>query len=251
MNPAVLLELRETLKSLKLSTMSRQLEEHLRQAREAGVDYSEFLLSLTQVELQIRGERRLRRRLSEAKFPLKKTLESFDYGAASDLDHRLVKDLATCDYIKKHRNILFVGNSGTGKSHLATGLGIEACHQGIRTRFVSACGLVNELLEAHDEKTLSRVLKRYERYGLLIVDELGYIPFSRQGANLLFQVFTRRHERGSVIITTNLNFGDWTQVFGESHLTAALLDRLTHRAHIITCTWESYRLRETLNMREK
>ncbi len=189
MKASVMIELTANLKSLKLSTMSRHLEHHLRQARESAVDYDEFLLSLTEIELQCRGKNRLKRRLSEAKFPLMKTLESFDYDSAPELDRRLFSALASGEYIERRRNILLVGKSGTGKTHLATGLGIEACRQGIRTRFITACGLVNELVEAQNEKVSSRVLSRYERYGLLIVDEMGYAPFSKQGVDLLFQVF--------------------------------------------------------------
>ncbi len=141
----------------------------------------------------------------------------------------------------------FLGRSGTGKTHLATALGMEACRQGVRTRFVTGCGLANELIEARDEKVLGRAMKRYAGYGLLIIDELGYVPFSKEGAELIFQVFAERNERKSVIITTNLGFGDWTQVFGDANLTAALLDRVTHKAHVINCNWESYRLRDTLS----
>jgi len=129
---------------------------------------------------------------------------------------------------------------------LATGLAVEACRQGITTRFVTGCGLANELLEARQGLTLSRIINRYARYGVLLVDELGYVPFSKEGAELLFQVLAERHERRSVIITSNLGFADWTQIFGEPTLTAALLDRLTHKAHIVTCDWESYRLKESL-----
>ena len=126
---------------------------------------------------------------------------------------------------------------------------MEACSQGIRTRFVTGCGLANELIEARDEKILARVIKRYAGYGLLIVDELGYVPFSKESAELMFQVLAERHERRSVIITTNLGFGDWTQIFGDPTLTAALLDRVTHKAFTINCTWESYRLKDTLKNR--
>lgn len=244
------LMLLENLKALRLSAMVKHIEEQLRQARESGVDFDEFLLSLTEIELQIRGDNRLKRRLSEAKFPLLKTLEGFDYEAATGLDRRLIGELAGGEYIREHRNVIFVGKTGTGKTHLSTGLGVEACKQGLRTRFISACSLVNTLIESRKEKDLSRLLQRYARYGLLIVDELGYVPFSKEGAELLFQVLAERHERCSVIITTNLGFADWTRTFGDSTLTAALLDRLTHKAHIINCTWESYRLKETLKMRE-
>ncbi|KPA15526.1 ATPase AAA [Candidatus Magnetomorum sp. HK-1] len=218
----------------------------VRQALESKWSYDEFLLELTQRELSARSENRLKRRLREAKFPLMKTLENFDYEAAPDLDVRLIQDLKRCEYISQKRNVILLGKSGTGKSHIATGLAIEACRQGIRTRFVTGPGLANELIEANDEKTLSRTIQRYSRYGLLVVDELGYVPFSKKGAELLFQVFAERYERGAIIVTTNLGFADWTQIFGEATLTAALLDRLTHKAHIITCSWDSYRLKETL-----
>lgn len=132
---------------------------------------------------------------------------------------------------------------------MATGLGVEACRQGKRVRFTTGCGLVNELIESRSERALSRLISKYARYDLLIIDELGYVPFSKEGAELLFQVLTQRHEKASVIITSNLGFADWTQIFGDPTLTAALLDRLTHKAHIVTCAWESFRLRETLKVR--
>jgi DNA replication protein DnaC len=241
--------LTENLKALNLSHMLRQLLPQLRQAREQGSDYGEFLLGLTEIELQLRGENRLKRRLREAKFPLLKTLEDFDQQAAPGLDRRLLHQLASGEYISQRRNVIFLGKSGTGKTHLATGLGVEACRQGITTRFVTGCGLANELLEARQGHILSQKIQRYARYGLLILDELGYVPFSKEGAELLFQVLAERHERGSVIITSNLGFADWTQVFGEPSLTGALLDRLTHKAHIVTCDWESFRLQESLKVK--
>lgn len=241
--------LTDNLKVLNLSHMLRHLEPQLRQAREQGTDYGEFLLGLTEIELQLRGEGRLKRRLRESKFPLLKTLEMFDYHAAPGLDRRLLHQLASGEYIGQHRNVIFLGRSGTGKTHLATSLGVEACRQGLSVRFVTGCGLANELLEARQGLNLSRIIQRYARYGVLILDELGYVPFSKEGAELLFQVLAERHERGSVIITSNLGFADWTQVFGEPTLTAALLDRLTHKAHIITCDWESFRLQESLKVK--
>jgi DNA replication protein DnaC len=222
------------------------LEPQLRQARERSLDYGDFLLSLTEIELEARTENRLQRRLSEAKFPLLKTLNTFDYHAAPGLDRRLLHQLASGEYISRQRNVIFLGKSGTGKTHLATGLGVEACRLGIATRFVSGCGLANELIKARQGHTLSRLIQRYARYGLLLLDELGYVPLSKEGAELLFQILAERHERRSVIITSNLGFADCTQVFGEPTLAAALLDRLTHKAHIVTCDWESYPLRESL-----
>ena len=250
MNAGMKALLIKNLKALKMSAMITNLDSHLRQARQDKLDYDEFLLNLTEIEVQVRLENGRKRRLREAKFPLLKPLETFKFEEAQDLDVRLIKELSACEYVKQSRNIIFIGKSGTGKTHLATALGMEACSQGVRTRFVTGCGLANELIEARDEKILGRVINRYAGYGLLIIDELGYVPFSKEGAELLFQVLAERHERKSVIITSNMGFGDWTQIFGDPNLTAALLDRITHKAHIINCTWESYRLKETLKEKQ-
>ena len=245
------MELQANLKSLNLAAVARHLERAVRQARESGVDYEEFLLELTTTELHTRAENRLKRRLQESKFPLVKPLETFDLAAVPDLDLRLFREMASGRFIQERRNVIFLGRSGTGKTHMATALGIEACRQSYRTRFVTCYGLVNELIEARQEKSLQRLISRYARVDLLILDELGYVPFSKEGAELLFQVLAERHEKGSVIITTNLGFADWTQVFGDPVMTAALLDRLTHKAHIINCSWESYRLKQSLKERNK
>ena len=246
MNAGMQALLIDNLKTLRLSTMIRNLAAHLRQARQDKLDYDEFLLNLADVEVQVRQENGRKRRLREAKFPLLKPLDTFNFEAAGDLDVRLIKELSNSEYIKRARNIIFLGKSGTGKTHLATALGMEACKHGFRTRFVTGCALANELIEARDEKSLGRIIKRYAGYGLLIIDELGYVPFSKEGAELILQILTARHERKSVIITSNLGFGDWTQIFGDPNLTAALLDRITHKAHFINCSWESYRLKESL-----
>ena len=251
MNAGMKALLFENLKSLRLSTMTRNLQGHLRQAKQDKLGYDEFLLNLTEAEVQVRKENGRKRKLQEAKFPLLKPLETFNFEAAPDLDARLIKELSSCEYVQKTQNVIFMGKSGTGKTHLATALGMEACKQGVRTRFVTGCGLANELIEARDEKLLGRFVKRYAGYGLLIVDELGYVPFSKEGAQLIFQVLAERHERKPVIITTNMGFGNWTQIFGDPSMTAALLDRITHKAHVINCTWESYRLKETLKKANK
>jgi DNA replication protein DnaC len=247
MKTGTLIALKENMKALKLSTMALGIEAHLRQAKEASVDYDEFLLELTAVELQARSENRLNRRMREAKFPLIKPIEAFELDAVPELDIRLFRELTGCGYVQERKNIIFLGRSGTGKTHMSTALGIEACKNNYRTRFITCYGLVNELIEAREERELRRLIQRYTRYDLLILDELGYIPFSKEGSELLFQVLAERNERGSVIITTNLGFADWTQVFGDPTMTAALLDRLTHKAHIINCSWQSYRLKQSLN----
>ena len=246
MKDAVLISLRAHLKALKLSSMVSGIEACLRQAKESGIGYDEFLLDLTTTELQVRAENRLTRRIRDAKFPLLKPVETFDLNAVPNLDMRLFRDLCGSDYIKEHRNVIFIGKSGVGKTHLATALGIEACKANYRTRFISCYGLVNELIEAREARALSRLIQRYSRYDLLILDELGYIPFSKEGSELLFQVLAERYEKGSIMITTNLGFADWTQVFGDPIITATLLDRLTHKAHIINCSWDSYRLKQSI-----
>jgi DNA replication protein DnaC len=251
MKTGALIELQANLKALNLSSMARSLEFSLRQAKENGIGYDDFLLDMTAAELQARAENSLNRRIREAKFPLLKTLETFDLSAVPQLDIRLFRDLAVGDYIREHRNVIFSGHSGAGKTHMATALGIEACKNNFRTRFVTCYGMVNELIEARQEKALQRIVQKYVRYDLLILDELGYIPFSKEGSELLFQVLAERHERGSVLITTNLGFADWTQVFGDPILTAALLDRLTHKAHIVNCPWDSFRLKQSLKEKGK
>lgn len=251
MTAGALMELQANLKALNLTHMARNMEGALRQARERAIGCDEFLIELTAAELQARADSRLVRRTREAKFPLVKTLETFDPAAAPELDIRLLRELAGGGYIQERRNVIFLGRSGTGKTHMATALGIEACKNNFRSRFVTCYGLVNELIEARQERVLQRLIQKYVRYDLLILDELGYIPFTKEGAELLFQVLAERHERGSVMITTNLGFADWTQVFGDAAMTAALLDRLTHKAHIINCPWESYRLKQSLKEKGK
>jgi DNA replication protein DnaC len=251
MKTGALIELRANLKALNLSSMARNPDGSLRQARESGIGYDEFLIEMTTAELQAMAENSLNRRIREAKFPLLKPMETFDPAAVPELDIRLFRDLTGGKYIQEHRNIIFLGRSGTGKTHMATALGIEACKNKFRTRFTSCYGLVNELIEARQERALQRLVQRYVRYDLLILDELGYIPFSKEGSELLFQVLAERHEKGAVMITTNLGFADWTKVFGDPVMTAALLDRLTHKAHIVSCNWESYRLKQSLREKGK
>lgn len=243
---ATLALLQAQLRELNLMNIARHIETHLRQARDGGTDHAQFLVELTEMELHTRAEHRELRRIKEARFPQLKLLELFDFEFTPSLDRRLVRELVEGAYMAEHRNIILLGKSGTGKTHLATALGIEACRQNHRVRFITGHALANELIEARGEKELGRLIGKYAHLDLLILDELGYIPFSKEGAELLFQILAERNERGSVIITTNLGFADWTQVFGDANMTAALLDRLTHRAHIIDCNWDSFRLKQTL-----
>ncbi len=169
MNPGVDIRIKQNLKDLKLSAMLKELESHLRDARENQQNHEEFLLNLTETEVRVRAENSLKRRLKDSKFPLMKPMETFDFEKALDLDANLMKRLSTCEFIEKKQNVIFLGRSGTGKTHLATALGIEACRKGYKTRFVTGCGIVNDLVEARDDKCLKRILNRYARYDLLIL----------------------------------------------------------------------------------
>ena len=230
------------LKVLKLPTFLREYDKLARQCAAEGVDHTRYLLRLSELELIDRDRRMVERKIKAAGFPAVKSLDSFDFLAIPSLNKMLVLDLSRCEYIARNENVIAVGNSGTGKTHIALALGLEACRRGKSVGFVTASALVHELLEAKDEKRLLKLQKQLARFHLLIIDELGYVPLSPSGAELLFEVFSRRYERGSTIVTSNLPFDEWTSVFGSERLTGALLDRLTHHVHILEMNGDSYRL---------
>lgn len=239
--PAVLIE--HYLKQLRLPTMLREYESIAHSCAKEGEAHIAFLLRLAERECIDREQRAAQRRIKAAKFPVLKTLDTFDFAAQPSINKSLVTDLMRGAYIEDKENILFMGNPGTGKTHLVTALGHGACAQGKRARFFTVTALVTQLLEAREERQLERFLKRIEKLHLLILDEFGYVPFSRAGAELLFEVLSRAYERQSVLLTTNLPFENWTEVLGNERLTGALLDRLTHRVHILEANGESYRLK--------
>jgi DNA replication protein DnaC len=185
------------------------------------------------------------RRIKAAKFPATKSLDSFDFKTIPSLNKVLTMELARCEYISKRQNIIALGPSGTGKTHVALGLGLAACQKGLKVRFTTAAALVHEMIEAADERRLQRHQKQMAAQDLLIIDELGFVPLSKTGAELLFEVISQRYERGSIIITSNLPFDEWTEVFGSERLTGAILDRLTHHVHILEMNGESYRLNQS------
>ena len=234
------------LKELRLPVFLREYEKVGQRCARENTDYSRFLLQLSELELIERERRGTERRMKEAGFPVRKTLDGFEFTAIPSLNKQQVLELARCEYLKKYENVLIVGNSGTGKTHIAITLGLAACCEGFRVKFYTAAGLVTTLMEARDDKALGRLKKQLSRQHLVIVDELGYIPFSKTGAELLFEFFAERYERGSVMVTTNLPFDQWTEVLGSERLTGALLDRLTHRVHILEMNGESYRFKESL-----
>jgi DNA replication protein DnaC len=240
--------LNDHLKYLKLPAMLHQYEECARQALETKETYESFLLALITREVE---QRQAKRRIHEARFPLMKTLEDTDLNKWPGFDTLQFRDYVEGNYLNRRENIVLIGKHGTGKTHAAIVLGMEACRRGKRVFFTTAADLVNTLVEAREEKQLKNYLVRLKKYTLLIVDELGYIPFSPEGAQLLFQVFADRYERGSVLVTSNLPFAQWTKVFGEAALTAALLDRLTHRCFIHEFSWESIRFEESLKRSKK
>ena len=233
------------LKALKLPTFLREYDKLARQCAAEGLDHIRFLLRLAELELIDRERRTVERRIKEAKFPAVKSLDSFDFTAIASLNKTLVLELARSEYVTRRENIIAVGNSGTGKTHVCLGLGLAACQKGLSVGFYTAAALVHELLEARDEKRLLRLQRQLAGYKLLIIDELGYVPLSQTGAELLFEVFSQRYERGSTIVTSNLPFDEWTSVFGSERLTGALLDRLTHHVHILEMNGDSYRLNQS------
>jgi DNA replication protein DnaC len=237
-------------KQLRMPTIAKQYRSLAREAEERNLRYEEFLLALLELEVQTREEHQKQRRLKQAAFPVLKTLDSYDFTLMPSLNRNRFLTLAQGEFVERKENIIFLGNSGTGKTHLATGLGIAMIENGYKTKFITASELVEELIIAKEEHKLGAFEKKWLKYDVIIVDELGYVPFSKTGAELLFQFFSSRYERASVIITTNLEFTEWTSVFGDEKMTAALLDRLTHRSHILLLNGESYRFRQSMKQKE-
>jgi DNA replication protein DnaC len=241
--PEILLQ--HHLKKLKLPTVLREYEKIARQCATENVDHIRYLARLIELELLDREARMIDRRVKAAKFPAVKSLETFDFDAIPALNKKLVLDLARCEFVEHRENVIALGPSGTGKTHIAIGLGLAACQRGVKTRFATAAAIVHELIEARDEKRLLRLHRQLAGCELLIIDELGFVPLSKTGAELLFELISQRYERGATIVTSNLPFDEWTATFGEERLTGALLDRLTHHVHILEMNGQSYRLAQS------
>jgi DNA replication protein DnaC len=238
-------------KQLRIPTVASNYRSLAREAEERNLSYEEYLLALLESEAESREENQKQRRLKQAAFPVHKTLENYDFSLMPSLNRNRFLTLSKGDFVEKKENIIFLGNSGTGKSHLATGLGIEMIKNGYKVKFVTAAELVEELLMANEEHKIGMLEKRWLKFDVIVVDELGYVPFTKIGSELLFQFFAGRYERASVVITTNLEFTEWTSIFGDEKMTAALLDRLTHRSHILLLNGESYRFRQSMKSRDK
>ena len=241
--PQVLLQ--HHLKKLRLPMFQSEYPKLARQCAAENKDHVLYLLRLCGLELIERERRMIERCIKAAKFPMAKSLDSFDFKTIPSLNKVLTMELARCEYIAKRQNVIALGPSGTGKTHIALGLGLAACQKGLKVRSTTAAALVHEMIEAADERRLQRHQKQLATQDLLIIDELGFVPLSKTSAELLFEVISQRYERGSIIITSNLPFDEWTEVFGSERLTGAILDRLTHHVHILEMNGESYRLNQS------
>jgi DNA replication protein DnaC len=243
--------LKANLKQLKLPTMLAEWEKLAREAAAKDEAYEGYLLRLTEAEVTTRSANALAARIRAAGFPVVKDFDTFDFAAIPSLSKQKVLELARGQWVEEHANCCLIGNAGTGKTHVAVALGLAICRLGKRVRFATAAGLVTQLEEAQQQHRLDRVLTQLDRLDLLIVDELGYLSFSRSGAELLFQVFADRYERRSVLVTSNLAFSEWGSIFQGDRMTAALLDRLTHRCEIFEMNAESYRFRESMKAKKE
>ncbi|HLE52575.1 MAG TPA: IS21-like element helper ATPase IstB [Anaerolineales bacterium] len=232
------------LRQLRLPSFARNYQSFAADAARSNLDYTRYLLALAEQEVTKREQNRIQKRVKAARFPVFKELADFDFSALPSLNKAQVLDLSRGEYIQKREPIVFIGNPGLGKTHLAISLALSACRQGRKVRFWTAAGLVNELLQAQDEHRLHRFIAAALKLDLIVIDELGFIPFSASGAHALFTFCSEVYERLALILTTNLKFADWVQVLGDERLTAALLDRITHHAHILELIGESFRFRE-------
>ncbi len=231
------------LKSMYLTSMASQWRRLAEDARSKRQPHAEYLADLARLEVTGRQERRIQRRIKDARFPMLKTLDAFDFEAQQSLDRDDVLELFDCEFVPQAANVVLVGGVGTGKTHIAIALGMACCQKDYRVRFTTAAELTNILVEAKSQDRLSRKLEQLARFDVIVIDELGYVPFDKQGADLLFGLITRVYERRSLIVTTNLPFARWSEVFLDATAAAAVIDRIVHHATVLKTEGDSYRLR--------
>jgi DNA replication protein DnaC len=237
-------------RQLRLPTMGQEFEKLARDAASGNQSFVQLLLSLTELELAARAANAVGTRIKNADFPVEKDFDTFDFTALPGLSKPKVLELGRCEWIEQKTNCCLIGSHGTGKTHISIGLGLAACRAGLRVRFFTAAELVSQLEKEQKQYTLDRFLRQLDRAHLLIIDELGYVTMSRGGVELLFRVFGDRYERGSLLVTSNLPFSEWSQIFQGERMTAALLDRLTHHCVILEMNGESYRFRESMKAKK-
>jgi len=239
------------LRQLRLTTFAQNYQTFAQDAARTNLSFERYLLALCQAEAEQRQANKIERAIINAKFPIVKELASFDFSLVQGITKTRVLELSQGGYLSRAENIILMGNPGLGKSHIATGLALAACRQGKKVRFFGVASLVNDMLAANRDLRLSRFIKPFTRLDLVVLDELGFLPFSKEGGQVLFELCSELHERVSIIITTNLRFADWNGIFGDEIMTASLLDRLTSKGHILEFVGESYRFRQRAQMEEQ
>lgn len=243
--------LKNNLKQLGLYRVSEMFAEESEKANKESISYIEYLSILIESQMSAKRERSIDYKLKNAKFPFIKTVDGFDFSFQPSIDEKMLKSLCDLDFISKAENALFIGPPGVGKSHLAIALGVEACKERIRTLFISAKELIDNLLLASQSRTLMQEIEKYARLPLLIIDELGFLPISKEGANLFYQVISKKYEHTSIIITSNKPFPDWGDIFNDDVIAAAIIDRLVHHSHIFKISGKSYRVKEKIEDKNK
>src|SRR5438132_3396123 len=239
------------LRALRLPTFAQNYETFDQDPTRSDLPHERYLFALCQAEMDQREANRVERAITNAKFPVLKELATFDFSVVQGISKTRILELAQCGYLTKKESVIFIGNPGLGKTHIASGLALAACRQGKRVRFFGAASLVNDLLSAKNDLRLSKFMAPITKLDLVVLDGLGFIPFTKDGAQLLFQLCSDLNERVSIIVTTNLRFGDWNSIFGDEIMTTALLDRLTHKGHILEFLGASYRFRQRMHLGEQ